>query len=397
MVVIQVLEELLARSDVTTFIEDVQKIEKYYTKRSEKFSTSFYVSKELALFIFYDALLKFKIILNDIYLFDEYLAQIEKLYKKLTSFDDVEIGINKLICKMVSVKLSIHDMNDPISRKTIISYIYNKYIVDGYFIHGFNSSYAKSIKEDGFIPEIYSNYYADFIEVNKIFAKYNVINIIEKDFSNIKVYFTDDFVSSCYYSIYSPMFFYKFLNNTEYFGKGIRQDGFLKDDYNLSISHLKRFMSNNMFSDTDKKFILNVVSKQWALLHRGKRNISLMLVKRKRIYNKESIKLDDILNDTSDIYEVVDRLLNSKHKNINYNDFLNSEDFEIINLEYNIDNKNNNYIEVSNLDDAYLYKEEEVGTDFLNVYGKASIFILLGSIFISLGVIITIFMIVRGI
>ena len=33
----------------------------------------------------------------------------------------------------------------------------------------------------------------------------------------------------------------------------------------------------------------------------------------------------------------------------------------------------------------------------MNVYGKASVFIILGSLFISLGVIVSIFMVIRGI
>jgi hypothetical protein len=390
-----VLEDLLKREDVISFIKDIKINERYNKKSSENFSSNFYVSSEAALLIFYDALFKFKIIINDIYLFDEYITQLEKLYKKLDKFQDVEIGINKLICKMVSVKLSIKDINDVSSRKELITYIYNKYILEGYFIHGINSSYTKKIKENGFIPEIYDNYYNRFIEVNKIFAKYNVIKIIDKDFTNIKVYFTDDFVTGCYYSIYSPMYFYNFLYNTEYFGKSSRPDGYLIDDYNACIGNLKRFMSNNMFNEKDKKFILDLVSDQWRLLHRRNKKISLMLVKRKRI-NKEYISLYDYLNDKSDVYDVIDRLLNGKHNNVSYNDFLNSEDIEIIELDGMDSKANDLVVEIEEDYDVALYKEEEIGTEFLNVYGKASVFILLGAIFISLGVIITIFMILRG-
>jgi hypothetical protein len=150
-----------------------------------------------------------------------------------------------------------------------------------------------------------------------------------------------------------------------------------------------------MFNEKDKKFILDLVSDQWRLLHRRNKKISLMLVKRKRI-NKEYISLYDYLNDKSDVYDVIDRLLNGKHNNVSYNDFLNSEDIEIIELDGMDSKANDLVVEIEEDYDVALYKEEEIGTEFLNVYGKASVFILLGAIFISLGVIITIFMILRG-
>ena len=48
------------------------------------------------------------------------------------------------------------------------------------------------------------------IEVNKIYKKYNDVAFC-KDFGNYQIYFTDNFVDACYYSLYSPKYFYKYL------------------------------------------------------------------------------------------------------------------------------------------------------------------------------------------
>lgn len=389
------LDDLLKRQDVTLFINEIRTNERYFKKDNGAFDNyPMFISQEIALYIFYDALLKYKIILDDIYLFDEYLIQLEKLYKKIDNFPDITKGINKLICRMVIIRLGIKNI-DALARKEVISFIYNKYITDGYFIHGFNTSYLEKIKNDGFRPEDYENYYEDFQKMNNIFAKYNVINIVSKDFSKKTVFFTDDMVMACYYSNYAPMFFYKFLANEEYFGKRIRKDAFLKDDFNLCIKNLKRFMSDSFFSESDKKIINELVKKQWDLLHRNDKKISLLFVKRRLIYKDDFTSLEEFFEDNSELDEVIDRLLSSKYTNVSCEKLLDSSEIELVNLDDYYNNSNiNNAINI--LEDDSKKVEEVVNTDFLNAYGKASIFIILGSLFISLGVIITIIIVLKG-
>ena len=76
---------------------------------------------DISLFTFYDALFKFKVIIDDVYLFDEYISDLEKLYKKIDNFDAMSIGINKLICRLVGEKLNIKDYNNSISKTVDIA------------------------------------------------------------------------------------------------------------------------------------------------------------------------------------------------------------------------------------------------------------------------------------
>ena len=390
------LDEYLKRDDVKNIINEIKTNERYFLKEKDIFKNhDFYVSNELALYVFYDALYKYKVVVDDIYLFDEFLDQLEKIYKKLDNFDNIRLGINKLICKMSIIKLGIKDINEDDARVDIITYVYDRYITNGYYFHGFNTSYEESIQDKGFIPEEYVNHYDSFKKLDRIFAKYNVINIINKDFESKKAYFTDDLVMSCYYSNYSPMFFYKLLSNEDYFGKLKKQDSYLIDNINPLISHLKRFMNNNLFSEEDKNYIIKLVSEEWELLHRKDKKISLLFVKRHILYSSESIRLDDCLNDKGDIYEIIDRILSPKQGNISCKKKI--EEFEILNLDGYYDKKVVNYdLEITPEEEYYQYKEEEVNTEFMNVYGKVSLFLLFGSLFISLGVIISIFLVIRG-
>ena len=371
-------DALFMRDDVKKFIKQIKTSERYFSKNIGSFTNRFiHASNEMALYIFYDALIKYKIIIDDEFLIDEYLEQIDKLYRKLSDFDNIRLGINKLICKILLTKLSITDVDDKDSRDRVITYIYDRYIKNGYYVHGFNFVYKDVIEKEGLIPEQYENLYDRFRQVNGIFEKYNLPPIIDKDFDEKQIYFTDDVVMGCYYSLYAPMFYYQFLMNEASFGR-IRKDNCLIEDYDSLIRHLKRFINNNSFSDKDKKFILDLVHDEWDLIHRDDKKISLLFLKRDKLNIKEA-KLDDYLKDNSNLYEIVDRLLSPKYNNLDYSEVLFNDDFDILLL-----------------DDYYEKKEEikkdkeEKNVNIDNKYGSVSIFILLGALFISLGVIISI-------
>jgi hypothetical protein len=390
-----VLEDILKREDVILFIDDLRSNERYFKKNDYNFSSNgFYHSNELALYIFYDALVKYYIILDDIFLFDEYLENLERLFRKIDNFEGISLGVNKLICKMVAIHLNLKDWKSDNAKKEIINYIYDQYIINGYLIHGLSVSYKKDIEEQGFIPEVYKNLYQRYIDMINIFDKYDVCHIINKDFKDNKVYFTDDIVMACYYSNYAPMFFYKFLTNEELFGKRAKNDAFLTNNFDMAIAPLKKFMNNASFSDKDKKFVVDLVQDQWNLLHEHGNKICLMLVKRKRIYNDEKINSDEFINDNGDIFDIIDRLLSSKRNNVYFNEPINNDEIEFVTFDsYYLEKKKHIFDEEAELEK---YRKNESNNEFLDKYGFASVFMLLGSILICLGVIITVLMCLWG-
>lgn len=392
------LDEFLRRDDVSAFIEKIRTSERYYKKDKHSYTNlSFHVDNEIALYVFYEALLKYKIIVDDIYLFDEYLEQLEKLYRKLDNIEDISMGINRLIARMVSIKLGFRNVPDSLSIKVVISFIYNKYILDGYFIHGFNSTYFKNIKENGFVPEVYENYYNDFRELNKIFMKYGVENALTKDFTKNKVYFTDDIILACYFSKYAPLFFYRFLHNEDYFDKKTKLNAYEKDDYNNCTRALKKMLRDLSFSEKDRKFVSDLVKKEWNLLHKkNNKKISLMLVKASKIYERENIKLEDFLEDENELGEVVDRLLSSKNNSIYYDEALSVDDIELILLDDYYDESNSEKCREIELNTGRYSFDGLLNKEILNAYGRASTLLILGSLLISLGVIVSIFMILGG-
>ena len=386
------LDDYIKRDDIKKFIKELINNHRYYEKSFNSESVySRYILNEMALYTFYDALIKYKIVLDDIYLFDEFLEQLEKIYNKLNNYDDIEIGINKLIGKMVAIKLGFKDVNDSINKKQLISYIFNKYILEGYYIHGFSTIYYDDIKVKGLIPNDYKNYYNSLKEGNKIFNKYGY-NLIDKDFDNDKIYYTDDVIMACFYSICSPGYFHDLLFNHELFGDKVRRNGYLANDFDRSTRYIKIFMNDKRFSDLDKKCVLSIIKNEWDLIHKKNRKVDLLFVKRKRLFNNNKIDISNFLYDERDTYEIVDRLLSPKNGNVISSEKLNREDIKLVQLNdyYEIDE---NTREITLALDAELLKLEEEQEDEFDNTGAASLFIVLGALFITLGVIISIVLI----
>lgn len=391
------IKKYLKREDVSNLIKEIKRNPRYYEK--EKLEDNISVGNELSLYILYDALLKFKIVVDDDSMIGDFIAQLDKLYKKIDSYNQIVIGVNKLICYMTIKLFNIRRIDVKENKDKVIKHVYNKYILDGYYVHGFSTVYENSIKDNGFISEFYINYYQQFNDVKKIFEKYGMREIIEKDFSINKSYFTDDFIMGCHYSAMAPKYFTNMLFNKIY-GNSNGKDNYLKLDYDSSISYLKRFMNDKSFDRKDMDYILYIVKKEWDLLFRVNKKISLMLVKRDFISFSNN-NVNEYLNSSDDLYEIVDGILSSKIGSIVFDGTIESQNIEVISLEnfYDIDVKNINRITINDKDEELLYKNrrEVMNREFLDAYGNVYIFLVFGALFISLGVIITIIMIIRGI
>ena len=87
------IKKYLKREDVSNLIKEIKRNPRYYEK--EKLEDNISIGNELSLYILYDALLKFKIVIDDDSLFGDFIVQLDKLYKKIDNYDQIVIGINK--------------------------------------------------------------------------------------------------------------------------------------------------------------------------------------------------------------------------------------------------------------------------------------------------------------
>ena len=374
------MDEILQREDVKTLISEIKNNEKYFNKIST--DNDMYYANDIALYIFYEALLKYYIIFNIDDNLSEYIYDIDLLFRKIESIEDMRFGISKLIVKYSNKHLRLEEEN----RDLVLSFVFGNYITNGYLIHGFSSTYKDDVLENGFRPSNYFNYYDEFIKLNEIFKKYGEDNFIDKDFINKDVFFTDDIIKSCIYSINSPMYFCNLLTNNNIVKD--KSEDYYKDNYDLCIKIFNKIITDLKFSDEDKKFSLDLINKEWELLHKSEKSISLIMVKRE-LFDIEKIDIDTIIDGDLDVNEAVDSILNFRYKNVSFNKDIDSNDLKDINFDIN--NK-----DIKEEKEEIKEEKEEIKEEVNDTYGMISPLLLLGSLLISLGVIISIINVLGG-
>ena len=379
------MDEILQREDVKTIISEIKNNEKYFNKIST--DSDMYYANDIALYIFYEALLKYYIIFNIDDNLGEYIYDIDLLFRKIESIEDMRFGISKLIVKYSNKRLKLEEEN----RDLVLSFVFGNYITNGYLIHGFSSTYKDDVLENGFRPSNYFNYYDEFIKLNEIFKKYGEDNFIDKDFINKDVFFTDDIIKSCIYSVNSPMYFCNLLTNNNIVKD--KSEDYYKDNYDLCIKNFNKIITDLKFNDEDKKFSLDLINKEWELLHKNEKSISLILVKRE-LFDIEKVDIDTIIDGDLDVNEAVDSILNFRYKNVSFNKDIDSNDLKLISFDIiNRDIKEEVKEEVK---EEIKHEEVEHKVEVNDTYGMISPLLLLGSLLISLGVILSIINILGG-
>lgn len=377
------LDDILSNENVSKLIKEVVNNNRYNKKEDANYLE--FIDNEQALFILIDALYKYRMIINDKYLFNDFVVQLNLVFRKITNFDDITNGINKLITKFTIIKLGYKEKEEE-HRDEIIKYVYDKYITDGYLFHSINDVYIKDIIENGFIPQKYNNLYDKFIKLQGMLKD----DVISKDFTLKSISFTDSFEKAYFYASHSPLYFYGLLCDNDLIKKEEDKKAYLFNDYEGCLKNINKIISRLELNDEKAKYLRNVFNEEWKLINKSNSGPTIMAIKRNLIL-KEDINLDKIINDKNiKLVDAISKIIDSRHESINYEDKIDAKDILFIRLpsykSFVIERK--------------IVKEEvpkkEVKIESNNNYGKASILMIVGSILITLGVIITIIMTMIG-
>ena len=387
------LDEIIRRDDVSQLLEDICNSARYYDKRStNSLGYDMCFGVEQILFLFYDALFKYKMIIDDMSYFDDFFEQIDKLIRKIDNFYDISNGINRIIGRICAFKLDIKDVEDEQSKEEVLRYIYDKYMVNGYFIHGYASCYYGNIFENGFYIDQYHHLYDKFIKVQNILNKKKHNKIISKDFNDKKVEFTDSLLLGCYYSANAPMFFSNLLCRNEFIKKQEYLDDYARGDYNACLKNLYRVMNGLKLRDSQKNIFIDAFKSEWKLLDKSNSNISLMLIPR-GLFRDSLINIDSFIRDSKNdsFAEAVCKLFNHRTSVVVKDDIM-KRHITFVNLDgykkYVKEEKKDNL--KTELEKTFITSDDEFA--FSNTYGKVSVLLLVGTMLIAVGVILTMLM-----
>lgn len=361
--------EVLERKDVRLKIKDI--IEKFSMKELEgQGETDF--GKEYGLFLYIDAIFKYLVIIEDSDYLDLYLSDIGILFDKMSTYNDIENGIYTLIAKFTAKKLDISDFKLITSRDKILRYIYNKYVVEGYFYYGFSSNYKdfidiNGIRKEGFIVD------ENIREINNIFMKYTGDAIYGKKSS-----ITDSFILALYFSLIGPDFLEKLSKMKVFEDKKYNKDFYYTKNFDRLYNNIELYASENNLTDDEKTILINSFKTLWNKFEINNVHGTIALIKRKKL-NKNDLKdIDEIINDKKiKLVEGIAMILEPRYISYDIDEDIKKDDIIYLDIpSYN--RLTSNDIEVL---------EESKKIDNKNGYGN--ILILIGIALITLGIIIS--------
>lgn len=343
----------------------------------EKFS-----GLEQPFFLLFDTFMKYQIIIGDDQYLSDFVHHLDLLWHKIDNFHDINLGVCKILVKFCARKLGFKTEIEE-HRKEILEYIYEKYIVEGYLYHGVSDVYVDSIRKNGFIPQKYDNFYGRFEDLQTKYSSF----LKEMDFKHHFVSFTDDFVMACYYATYSPIYFSSFLCPTS--SKKLEINSYAKRDYIGCFKGLRQILKEKNISEEDSQKIERLCNDEWKLLCQSEAIPTIMLVKRQYFSKNQLQRISDILNDKeTKISLLASQIMDNRVDGLAWDRIIPNEQIEFVQIPYSqfVVEKEETKVEIV-LPTVHLEEHSEDG--------KVSFLVLLGSVLITLGVLVSIVMLYR--
>ena len=395
------LKNILTSNSVKAFFDEIITGDKYNNKIipnricSEKID-----SKEYCLYTALDAIIKYHIIINDKELFEKYLSLLKSLLKKVKTHNEIKTGINKILVKTCASKLKINDLDKEENKKEIISYIYDKYIVNGYFYHSFPSIFKDYVSKNGLDSMNYYHALNELKVIDKILIKYNLPNVFSKPLDKKGcLAITDSFFMASFYATNSPIYLKELCTNTlNKITKKYKMDAYLLNDYKQCRENIEYVIKKKEMTSKEKKIILNFFDKEWKDLNINNSYPVVALIKRKTLNKNSLYNYNNIISklDSCDIYQTAAKILDIKFNEEEINGKIDSNEIMLLDLPnlkkyYEVTEKS---IEIEiEAEKEISSKNVNYESDFLDEYGSSTILALFGVLFITLGVVVTMIMI----
>lgn len=365
---------------------------------------------QYSLFTVIDFIIKYQIIIEDEQYDEDLVTKLEQIITNYQTHQELILSLNNLLVNLICKKLNIKDKEDNNNKKEIIKYVYDKYIVNGYFFHSFPSSIKKQIEENGLTQEIEIIQNNNLKQINHIFNNHNYKDIANKnlDTKTSAIHITDSPALAYYHANNTPSALGEITASSKYYKylkTSYDKEAFYKKDYQACKGNVLKLSKHLNMTEKEKKTVMEALTKEWQKLDLINSKPTIAFIKRSAL-SKNSLK--DIektieLSEQEDIIFTIARITDSKYRVLRRYTSIDKEDIKIYTLpSYNeIINYKEEETVILNLSSHKKLEEEEIevniATNNLSYsYGRANIVALLGALLISLGLTISIILKVIG-
>lgn len=263
-------EEIWKRNDLLTLLHNVLENQDTKTKIST-FSPNGekYGYNQYSLFIVIDFFMKYQIIIKENNLLDYTLQKVAEEISNHQSHQELVIYLNNLLAELTQMKLGLPEKESPESKRRILQYIYEEYIVNGYCFHSFPSVFSSAILLHGIDPKEYRYPVYEMKQITHIFANHNCENIITKDLNQAPyLAITDSPAMAYFHAIKSPEYFANLTATGLYMKKEefYDREAYYRKDKSACEKNLKTLCDQVRMSEKEKAAVQIAFEKQWDLL-----------------------------------------------------------------------------------------------------------------------------------
>ena len=394
------LEKILSRTDVKDFLHEVLNDQKFNLEDASPDNKNKDIKELYSFITMMDAIIKFSIIVEKEEYFEEYLLQLRRLLKRIHNIEDLEYGVNKLICRVVSLSLNISDINDSVNKRTIISYIYDRYIVNGYMFYGFDSSLKNNFSSNGIDPRDIDVPVEKIKQINHLFNNRGLNNFIKYTFEDdVHVMLTDNPGLAYFYALSTPRYLLDICANSEYMNDGNCDNyAFYRKDYETCRNNIIKYSRTMRLSMNEASIMLQTLTSEWNRLDISNSKPCIAFIKRKSLDKNYLKDIRNILTtvESEDIVLSIGKIFKSNMDFEKRYTPISSDSFDIKVMP--------SYKELYTVAEELIFNEEseirlnefyfddleeEMKVNYLsnvvNNYGKSTILGLVGMLMITLG------------
>lgn len=209
---------------------------------------------------------------------DNISSMIEELSLFLKSKN---ININKFVAGQVVNEycntFQIDRNEAELNKVRVYEYIYNKFAIEGYYFHGFNSVFLNDIKSKGLTTGNRQWEIEELNDLNNLLIKKGVAKGLGFVFDNCQntIFFSKRPVFSYHYASSSPEWFSIFCGEVGNIGSNNRL-AYKKRDYEECLKNINTLLERKDFTLEEKKYVLFMFKKFWLMFANGKPMLALV-------------------------------------------------------------------------------------------------------------------------
>ncbi len=372
-----------------------------------------YQYNQYSLLIIMDFIIKYKIIVKEDKYLNEDLVSLEHITNTYESHEALTLSLNNFLIKLTARKLNLENTNTIENKRTILIYIYDNYIVNGYCFHSFPSCFKNLVERDGLIQEIDTKELNTLKKINYIFTNHKYLNFLGRDLTSKTraIYITDSPAMAYYYAIRSPEYLANLTGLSNYYKNvsDINKESFYLKNYDECKNNLKKMCQHLKMTSKEETAILKTFSKEWKHLDLNNSKPCIAFIKRKELAKDSLPNIIELLAslETEDLVYQVSKIINSKYPEIRRFSNITSLDLTVYTMPSYKEIKNNHLeivaepkkskvtVKTENLENDII-ESKEFKPRLAYSYGNASFFALLGLLLISLGLTLSIILKVVG-